>query len=91
MVGHPVSSRVYENSCEPTELLRCLRLSEFCLQLDGNMENAEWRTSLFDLRGGYGLYVPCVEALLMSVCANFTHLKSGDFTAKRFVYGKIYV
>ena len=91
MVGHRTSSRVSENPCGPAELLHCPHLTGFCWQLDGNMENAKWRTLLFDLRGGYGLYVHCVEALLTSVCANSTHLKSEDFIAKRFVYGKSYV
>ena len=91
MVGHRTSSRVSENPCGPAEILHCPHLTGFCWQLDGNMENAKWRTLLFDLRGGYGLYVHCVEALLTSVCANSTHLKSENFIAKRFVYGKNYI
>ena len=77
MVAHRVSSRVCENPCEPTELLHCLRLVGFSGQLDGNMDNAEWCTSFFDLRGGYGLYVQCVEALLTSVFCSRAILVQG--------------
>ena len=55
------------------------------------MDNAEWCALPFDPRGGYGLYVQCVETQLIPLCASFVPLKSGDFIAKRFVHGKIHV